>query len=111
MFYENDLISREALKKAFYNQECWNVVIEHIIDNAPTIELNESIIQEVLNKRCMTAVANEYLVALHSKRPQGKWITHQTGLILWDECDQCGAQVGTIGMNYCPNCGAKMDGG
>ena len=38
--------------------------IFELIDYAPTVELNESIIQEVLNKRCMTAVTNEYLIAL-----------------------------------------------
>lgn len=45
------------------------------IDNAPSVELDESVIQEVLNKRCMTAVANEYLVALrcNGTRPQGDW--------------------------------------
>ena len=45
-------------------------VLLHEIENAPTIELTETEIQEVLNKRCMTAVANDYLVALHGKRPQ-----------------------------------------
>ena len=45
-----------------------------LIDNAPTVELTETEVQEVLNKRCMTAVANEYLIALHGKteRPQGE---------------------------------------
>lgn len=32
------------------------------------------------------------------------------GLLIYDECDQCGAQVGTVGMNFCPNCGADMRG-
>lgn len=68
-----DLISREALKKAIEEYKyCgfYDKLIE-IIDNAPTVEINESVIQEALNKRCMTAVANEYLIALHGKRPQG----------------------------------------
>lgn len=42
--------------------------------------------------------------------PQGKWITHQTGYLLWEECNQCHAQVGTVGMNFCPNCGSDMRG-
>lgn len=40
------------------------------IENAPTVEITETEIQEVLNKRGMSAVANDYLVALHGKRPQ-----------------------------------------
>ena len=39
---------------------------------------------------------------------QGSWITHREGFLIWEECDQCNAQVGTIGMNFCPNCGAQM---
>ena len=31
------LIDADALKNAFYNQECWSNVIEYIIDNAPTV--------------------------------------------------------------------------
>lgn len=39
------------------------------IENAQTVELTETEVQEVLNKRCMTAVANDYLIALHGKIP------------------------------------------
>ena len=89
------------------------------IDNAPTVELDESIIQEVLNKRCMTAVANEYLIALHgsSKRPHGTWIerTDRITLDTYYECSNCKEPWTTIegtpwdnGMNFCPNCGADM---
>ena len=73
----SDLISREALKDFSYiNKGNFNTVegIRKWIDNAPSVELYESVIQKVLNKRCMTAVANEYLIALHGKKPQGKWI-------------------------------------
>lgn len=41
-------------------------------------------------------------------RIKGKWIIHQTGLLLTAECDKCHCQVGTINMNFCPNCGADM---
>ena len=36
--------------------------------------LDESVIQKVLNKRCMTAVTNDYLAALHGKSSQDEWI-------------------------------------
>lgn len=126
----SDLISRSEAKKlgatclARRNE---NGQLEAIIslDNAPTIELNESVIQEVLNKRCMTAVANEYLIALHgnSKKPQGEWIekvetkqfghgwltTHET------VCSVCGGSgESDEGIpqcwKFCPHCGADMRG-
>ena len=77
---KGDLISRDALKKCAIPCQIHNGALTDLcvplyqIDNAPTVELDESVIQEVLNKRCMTAVANDYLVALHGKRPQGEWI-------------------------------------
>lgn len=42
----------------------------------------------------------------------GRWI-HRTPnnghTPPYDECDQCGWEV-RIGLNFCPKCGAKMDG-
>ena len=60
---------------------------------------------------CICEMAKMYMQGVrpvYPVRPTGKWITHQTGLLLWEECDQCGARVGTVGMNFCPNCGADM---
>ena len=34
-----------------------------------------------------------------------RWIKHE----VYDECEACRAKV-TFGYNYCPNCGALMDG-
>ena len=64
------LIDADALKEEFGRialDEWIKVAALHIIDNAPTVELTETEIQAVLNKRCMTAVTNEYLIALHGK--------------------------------------------
>lgn len=120
----NDLISREALKDKAETVTLWNGEVRRFvsyetIDNAPTVELDESIIQEVLNKRCMTVVANEYLVALHGigkeERPHGKWKFYNA---YFKTCSLCNKTVGFDYIeqngekfNYCPNCGAKMDGG
>lgn len=96
---------------AFFN-EFPELAIEPYI-NAPTVELTETEIQEVLDKRCMTAVANEYLVALHGKpeRPQGEWIEKRDDRgYLQTYCNICGtkAQVGYIA--FCGKCGADMRG-
>ena len=31
------------------------------------------------------------------------------GGVTWNFCSICGSSQGTKWMNYCPNCGAKMD--
>ena len=56
---KGDLISRSALLNQIDTTDWSDVRL--LVEDAPTVELDESIIQEVLNKRCMTAVANEYL--------------------------------------------------
>ena len=71
----NDLISRSALLNQIDTTDWSDVRL--LVEDAPTVELDESIIQEVLNKRCMTAVANEYLIELHGKRPKGDYISRE----------------------------------
>lgn len=76
--------------------------------------LDESFIQEVLNKRCMTAVTNEYLIALYGKgRSRGEWIKEYRDF----KCSLCGKIAyswndrGTyiqIKSDFCPHCGARM---
>lgn len=87
-----------------------------LIDNAPTVELDESVIQEVLNKRSMTAVANEYLVALHGNnaRPQGKWIKiFENPFTNGYVCPFCGHKIQVTEqflseVTKCEVCGADM---
>jgi len=81
----NDLISREALKKrvdeVFYNDE---IEFKDLIDNAPTVE----------------------------ERPQGEWIYHK-GFSESRECSVCGVWLdwSLVRNSFCPNCGADMRGG
>ena len=94
----NDLISREALKKAIKelsndNPSYWNTcdvvdrekVLDEI-DNAPTVE-----------------------------RPQGEWKVYgkQGGIPITDMCSNCRYEMKWYKnkYNFCPNCGAKMEGG
>ena len=107
----NDLISRSelyaAIGKRIAERHGYYSLrdIKDAINNAPTVELDESVIQEVLNKRCMTAVANEYLVALHGTKPQGEWHIDKSG-VRW--CKFCGSSEVSAWANFCHNCGAKM---
>ena len=67
------LIDADALKELIQSksngpEDLWDTMgVLNAINNTPTVELTEDDIQEVLNKRCMTAVTNEYLVALMTK--------------------------------------------
>ena len=107
------LIDADALKDGIdkfigYLDEDMICRIKVVIDNAPTVELDEGVIQEVLNKRRMTAVANEYLIALHGKRLQGEWVEdiyHRT------ICNVCGGIRRDNRFDYiffCNRCGADM---
>lgn len=56
--------------------------------------------------------------ALKADRPRGEWTLKMNERFYWKECSMCGHkpprsdEYGTyIESNYCPNCGAKMDGG
>ena len=93
---DNDLISRDTLKKA--TKELYNETLDAIvkfgiekaydlIDTVPTVEAS-----------------------------QGEWITEYDYL----KCPFCGMSIDDevhylypkeYGFNYCPNCGAKLKGG
>ena len=40
----------------------------------------------------------------------GRWV-YPIGMAYNYVCSECGKSIGVIKHNYCPNCGAKMDGG
>ena len=58
------------------------------------------------------------LLAVPSAQPErkrGKWIDEAYDFIISGRCSVCGWEAhlyedDVVGMNYCPNCGAKMDG-
>lgn len=112
----NDLISRESLKKAFkawkemddyyHNTDCNNIPFSEafdLIDNAPTVY---PICED---KACKYRV---------NERPQGEWIVDEDNVFHnFMKCSICneGAEWLDGGSqflsNYCPNCGAQMVGG
>lgn len=82
----SDLISREAMKEAF-----------RAMDNTGADTFPLGIIIEALDE--ILAVDAEPVV-------HGRWLDRDS---LFCRCSECGGR--TMGEhNYCPNCGAKMDG-
>lgn len=124
----NDLISREALKKALF-EHCrseeenfyhfWsdeNLIA--LIDNAPTVE-PEITIEQAIAKIHETDLLTEHDKMMKEQvdikcklcnkrnRPQGEWAFDEKGYFY---CDQCGKyphdQYATT--DFCPNCGSDM---
>ena len=109
----NDLISREALKKALKEYKyCgfYDKVIE-IIDNAPTVDIKDEI-AGAYNEGYMCGSREA-----EKARPQGEWIevdiksTPYGGYTCNRKCNKCGYFTREYRLNFCPNCGAKMKGG
>ena len=103
----NDLISREALKKVLCEEyEAREHYIGEImlkaIDNAPTVAYPFEKFRTMLCGTCQA------YMRIEPERPQGKWIFHKD----YNEscrygCNQCG-NLNNIPSNFCPNCGAGM---
>lgn len=103
---DDDLISRSALKeatKSFADCDGFNPVWQ-IIDNAPTVEVPNYSGQ----------IAPDLLRSWgYEKRPTGKWIDLDS-MVDKAKCSNCKKIVITEPFGhskFCPNCGAKMDGG
>lgn len=103
----NDLISREALRKEFakHTDSYGNLQVgwDYLIDNSPTVEVDKLIL--IVAKR-----HGKREMMLDALRPHGKWVRTalygQTCL----QCNQCGKADFDIKYDkYCPKCGAKMD--
>lgn len=76
--------------------------------------MSEKIYRVKLNSSGMPNFSTAVEVA---DRPQGEWICHKGRWIDFDyyptkyECNQCHHYVDVASdKNFCPNCGAKMDG-
>lgn len=86
-----------------------NDYIKRITAKQTLVELSAELDAETV-QRCIEAL-NKVIpadVADVAKVRHGEWITRSWG----NKCSICGAGVMGIaeGYNYCPNCGAKMDG-
>ena len=113
----NDLISREALLKAFANSEHIKetdsgldvmeiLAIKEIIDKAPSVPLPD--FKEGYKQAILDGKTN-------FSRPQGEWVIFNS---YYRKCNKCERMVGFDyadpehgnWFNFCPNCGADMRG-
>jgi len=115
----NDLISREALKKEFCKDIMGGLNWERIIDNAPTIEPFEP---DYVGAERLKARQRGYADGYHDgmeigktlnpKIKQGEWIVVKDEK--WGDnvkCPFCGKELAGTDLNFCCKCGAQMKGG
>lgn len=114
----NDLISREALKKALIEAHINRVLTFDIstfncvmstIDNAPTVSKKElqKIFYETAEKPELKEVIAYECGKASTEREQGEWIdcSEDKGYV---ECPFCHKQITGGDLNFCVKCGADM---
>ena len=80
-------------------------------DAADALEAAEKRIAE-LNTKCadLQSQINSMENEIEELIPkEGEWLDEQRGRWIYAKCNLCG-KVQDVRSNYCPNCGAKMDG-
>jgi hypothetical protein len=89
---EKEYIEREPLKRDLIDRGFYPAIVKAAIENAPTADAVE-------------AVHGEWIPIEHEYRNNFERV------MIADEfdCSICGRRLG-YRANYCPNCGAKMDG-
>lgn len=122
----NDLISREALRKAIddYAEKrqdvlLWQSDIENIIDNAPTVEpqkvlvanvtFDQDKLEQIVRDRVIEPIKNGELVLQTDERPHGKWVVDMhTREVVCSNCGQSRRDTRTKHVFFCNHCGADM---
>ena len=108
------LIDADALMKEALADGAYGYVSAEQIDNAPTIDLSEQAKRDIA-----TIIENEMDMRVVADRKHGKW--EEIGNPKFLVCSECRAHIkyglykvfigkDERGLNYCPNCGARMDG-
>lgn len=79
----------------------------------------DHIINLIENAETITPFASvEYETFREYERPHGEWLNNRVAFYF--TCDYCGCNIrqlksevfeGNYNYNFCPNCGAQMDGG
>lgn len=114
---DNDLISREALKKEIkayseYDPMLPNFKVIKIIDNAPTVEPSFGLFRSLFCETCQAYATNRAIVKLADEytRPHGEWLEpFESNGKTYHKCTHCHISSELILFgNFCPNCGADM---
>lgn len=120
----NDLISREALKKAL-NTEFKDhllylpIAFKDLIDNAPTVDIqpfaivkfDKDELKRLVDERVIEPIKNGELVLQTDKRPQGEWVVDiTTREVVCSCCRQSRRDTRTTHIFFCNHCGADMRG-
>lgn len=110
----NDLISREALKKELnsrvfqgdYTTTLLLSSFNDLIDNAPTVDTYT--IEDIKEVQENSLILGAKLAQRPQKEDYGQWIKHKdfNDSIKYG-CNQCG-NLTNIPSNFCPNCGKRM---
>ena len=65
--------------------------------------------RRMVRRRMLEEYISDTLPSVTPQPKNGMWIEHFDESGKWYECDQCHTDWGGP-VNYCPNCGAKMEG-
>lgn len=70
---------------------------------------------DITCKNCRVETALNIAIEVIENQNTGHWIVYSELTGEWEgtkkyACDKCGEKVGVFKSNYCPNCGAKMEG-
>ena len=90
------------------------VITKEEIDRLSAVDITLDMVNDYCRPRCLSVVGNELFERYKPVR-HGQWISHPWAEIIEEhlidkyECSECHHwQVNE--SNYCPECGAKMDG-
>lgn len=94
-----EYIDRGEATKAFLREYLENL-ISVIRSDSPIAEGYKLCIEHAINGLKFVPTADVAEVR------HGKWLDGKKNYI----CSNCKSETGVVKFNYCPNCGAKMDG-
>lgn len=116
---DGDLIRRGDLKKKYLEYSFFPALISNVLQKAPAIDaVSREVFEQVQWERDIAiAQLAEYGVGFGEKKKDlvevkhGRWI-FDIGVDFCHKCSECQRMKPPhyIDENFCPNCGAKMDG-